>query len=178
MSRKLRQSDLVNSFVMHAALRVMESTSSTMKWPDSVAAQKIEELDFRPTFDELRERLVAQSVHDADVELRDALEGSSLTANASPNTPEMSTVSQLASEPTCVHDHLASLATRTLCFQFRQGVNQKSKPKQNQRVQSAADRMAKVVIATLSVSEEHRRRWCSRRMISIPIVETDRKRWR
>ena len=39
---------------------------------------------------EVRERLIAQSVHDPDVEFRDALGGSSLTAHASPNTPELS----------------------------------------------------------------------------------------
>ena len=65
---------------------------------DGDAAQTIEELDFRPMFNELRERLIAQSIHDAHVEFKDALGGSSLTAHASPNTPEMSTVSRLAND--------------------------------------------------------------------------------
>ena len=67
----------MNSFVMHAAPREMESTSSTMKWPDGDASQKIEELDFRSMFNEMRERSEMHS---------------------DPNTPEMSTVSQLAND--------------------------------------------------------------------------------
>ena len=47
----------MNGFVLHALLREMESTSSTMKWPDGDAARKIEEHDFRPLFNELRERV-------------------------------------------------------------------------------------------------------------------------
>ena len=55
--------------------------------------------------------------------LRDALGGSSLTAHAPTNTPEMITVSQRPelTEPTCVHDHLTSHVRRTLHFQVRQG---------------------------------------------------------
>ena len=55
--------------------------------------------------------------------------------------------------PTCLHDHGPFSLLGHSAFSFAE-VNQKSKPKHYQRVKGATDRMAKVVIATLSESQE------------------------
>ena len=60
----------MNSFVMHAAPRELESTSSTMKWPDGDAAQKTEELDFRPMFNEVDRPIptLSSEMHSEDLQ--------------------------------------------------------------------------------------------------------------